>query len=68
MRDPALARALALPGKRSNGGRGPLQLVLRQARPDLLDLLRNRPARFMTRLGSETNPAAHCSRPTHASR
>jgi len=46
-------RAQTLPGKRSDGGRGPRQLVLRQARFDLLGFLRNRRARSMTRLGIE---------------
>jgi hypothetical protein len=61
-------RAQTLPGKRSNGGRGPLQLVLRQARSDLLGFLRNRQARFMSRLGREANSSSRCSRRTHASR
>ncbi len=41
VRDAAVARALALPSKPSNGGRGTLQLVLRQARSDLLDFPRD---------------------------
>jgi hypothetical protein len=41
VRDAVFARALALPGKRSNGGRGTFQLILRQARSDLVDFPRD---------------------------
>jgi hypothetical protein len=45
---PRQRRAQNLPGKRSDGGRGSLQLVLRQAHFNVLGFLRSPPARFTT--------------------
>ena len=49
---PRQRRAQNLPGKRSDGGRGSLQLVLRQAHFDVLGFLRSPP-------GALHDPARH---------